>query len=53
MGCLVGAPYLFTEVMIVEERADEVAIRKAQKVNNDGESIHANGSMQSTNIKST
>jgi len=41
MGRLVGSPHFFTEEAHAEEKHDEAAIRKAKKLDDDGEAVLA------------
>ncbi|KAJ3563513.1 hypothetical protein NP233_g8897 [Leucocoprinus birnbaumii] len=41
MGRLVGLPYFFSELCIAEEKDDNALIRKAKKLDDDGEALRA------------
>lgn len=40
MGRLVGIPHFFTELAFEEERSDASAVRRAKKLDDDGESLN-------------
>ncbi|RDB19056.1 Transcription regulatory protein SNF2 [Hypsizygus marmoreus] len=41
MGRLVGIPYFFTEASYIEEKSDAAAVRRAKKLDDDGEALLA------------
>ncbi|KAJ3564157.1 hypothetical protein NP233_g8477 [Leucocoprinus birnbaumii] len=41
MGRLIGLPYFFSELCVAEEREDNAMLRRAKKLNDDGESLRA------------